>query len=128
VARGVRVGIDLELIRPYSEYLPIAERYFTSEEQELLRALPEERQAEAFFNFWTRKEAYLKAKGDGLSAPLEEASFLPVQVRRGSSLVIQDHQNGDSFWTAYTLSPAPHYIATLLVEERGWRIKCFRFD
>jgi 4'-phosphopantetheinyl transferase len=67
------VGVDIEMIRAEVANERIAENFFSPWEVETLRALPREHQAEAFFNCWTRKEAYVKARGQGLS--IELASF-----------------------------------------------------
>ena len=61
------VGVDLEAIRPVQYALSVAERFFTPAEIAGLRLQPPERLSEAFLRFWTRKEAYLKASGHGLS-------------------------------------------------------------
>ena len=66
------VGVDLEMIRAEVANERIAENFFSPTEVETLRALPLEQQAEGFFNCWTRKEAYVKARGQGLSIELEE--------------------------------------------------------
>jgi phosphopantetheinyl transferase len=65
-----RLGIDLERIDASRSGQEIAERFFSPREIAALRALPRERQADAFFAGWTHKEAYPKARGDGLSFPL----------------------------------------------------------
>ena len=67
-------GIDLERIRPEFANETIAEEFFSSQEIAALRGLPTHVQPEAFFNCWTRKEAYLKARADGLSFPLGQFS------------------------------------------------------
>jgi 4'-phosphopantetheinyl transferase len=77
---GCPIGIDLEHIHPLSEMQNIAVRFFCREEAAELAALPAEEQQAAFFRCWTRKEAYIKAIGDGLSAPLNN---FRVTLRRG---------------------------------------------
>jgi 4'-phosphopantetheinyl transferase len=66
------VGIDIERIRLDFPYEPIADRFFSRRENAELVALPRSRRAAAFFTWWTRKEAYVKAQGHGLSLPLDE--------------------------------------------------------
>ncbi|KAA3659253.1 MAG: 4'-phosphopantetheinyl transferase, partial [Chloroflexi bacterium] len=65
------VGVDIEQIRPLSDAHSIAERYFSASEYEKFTAVPPTLQPQAFFNCWTRKEAYIKAIGDGLTCPLD---------------------------------------------------------
>ncbi len=91
------VGVDLEMIRAEVANERIAENFFSPSEVQTLRALPLEHQAEGLFNCWTRKEAYVKARGQGLSielksfdvslTPGEEAKILRGDDWRGWSLV-----------------------------------------
>lgn len=75
VTREEDVGVDVEdTLRP-GETVAIADRFFAPAEVATLRALPMERQRERFFEYWTLKEAYIKARGMGLSLPLEQFAF-----------------------------------------------------
>lgn len=71
----VNIGIDLELINHKKTLLPIAKRFFTTEESQYLQQLGVEKQNEMFYQFWTKKEAYLKAIGEGLSGGLDTIDF-----------------------------------------------------
>ena len=70
VTHGREVGVDLEFIRPLDDLLNLADRNFSVAENNVLRSLPEQDRRNGFFDCWTRKEAFLKATGDGLSFPL----------------------------------------------------------
>ena len=72
ISRGRAVGIDLERIRFDLPVAEIAERFFSKREDAMLRSLPTDVQHQAFFRCWTRKEAYIKARGEGLSLPLDQ--------------------------------------------------------
>src|SRR5919199_1621700 len=72
ITRDREVGVDVERIRPEVAQEKIAERFFSPREVTVLRALPTPLQATAFFACWTRKEAYIKATGDGLSLSLKQ--------------------------------------------------------
>jgi 4'-phosphopantetheinyl transferase len=70
MACGRDVGVDIEWIQPLPDWLSLAGRIFSPRERDELLALPEPRQLAAFFNGWTRKEAWLKATGEGLTDDL----------------------------------------------------------
>jgi 4'-phosphopantetheinyl transferase len=71
VARAVEVGVDVELLRPLPDALRIARSFFSPAEVDRLAALrPDEREA-GFLACWTRKEAFVKARGDGLTLALD---------------------------------------------------------
>ena len=71
VTRGAAVGVDVERLREVHEADRIAERFFSVPERDELRALPEASRSAGFFTCWTRKEAYVKARGEGLAHPLD---------------------------------------------------------
>lgn len=79
-----QVGVDLEYVRPSPADDRLAERIFSAQEVSALRALPERAQTEAFFHCWTRKEAYIKARGGGLSIGLSSfaVSLAPRPIDR----------------------------------------------
>ena len=76
VTIGQEIGCDVESLQRSGETVAIADRYFSSSEIKALRALPQERQRERFFEYWTLKESYIKARGMGLALPLDQFSFL----------------------------------------------------
>jgi 4'-phosphopantetheinyl transferase len=71
VSRGRNVGVDVEKIRADIEIENLSSRYFSTGEISELMALPPEQRMVGFFQCWTRKEAYIKAQGLGLSLPLD---------------------------------------------------------
>jgi 4'-phosphopantetheinyl transferase len=78
VATRGEVGVDIERVRPVAEALDLARRMFTERESEHLSSLPPALASEAFLRLWTRKEAYVKALGHGLSMPLDGFEVLPL--------------------------------------------------
>ena len=72
VTRGTALGVDVEVLRDMPDALSISKSFFAVAERHVLAAVPEAQRAQTFFNCWTRKEAYIKATGDGLSAPLDQ--------------------------------------------------------
>jgi 4'-phosphopantetheinyl transferase len=107
------IGIDVEQLRPIPEIEHIAERFFASAETSELMALPEPDRAQAFFNCWTRKEAYIKAVGDGLSVPLD--SFR-VTLRPGAAaemLCLGGSIEAANGWTMHDFAPAPGFVGAI---------------
>lgn len=85
VTRNRRIGVDVErLDREMADRDEIAEGFFSAREWEVYRSLPEEDRVEGFFNCWTRKESYIKARGDGLTCPLDsfEVTLKPGDAAR----------------------------------------------
>ena len=123
VCRRRRVGVDVEAIRAARATREIAERFFAREELQALATLPSEEWTEAFFACWTRKEAYLKARGVGLSAPL---SSFAVSVSPGEAPVLRRSELGDAEvarWSFANVSPRPGFAAALAVEGRTLRLE-----
>jgi 4'-phosphopantetheinyl transferase len=120
------VGIDVERLRPIPDAVHIAERFFAAGERASLRSLPAESVDEAFLSCWTRKEAYLKALGAGLSAPLDacEVTLAPGEPAR--LLQVVDDSGDGSPWLLHSLVPAPGYLGACAARGRrqvrtlGW--------
>ena len=113
VAEGCEVGIDVEEIRPVDHMEQIAARFFCAAEAAALAQVDPEHRVEAFFNCWTRKEAYLKATGDGLSAPL---SGFQVTLKPGEPARFVDFagdRNAAAAWALHHLDPLPGYAGAL---------------
>jgi len=70
--RGREIGVDIEHIRDIPEMEQIAERFFSVKENAAFHTLPQSKKKEAFFNCWTRKEAFIKAIGEGLYCHLDK--------------------------------------------------------
>jgi 4'-phosphopantetheinyl transferase len=123
VARGREIGVDVERLRPLPGAERIAERFFSIPEQAALQALPAERKLEAFYTCWTRKEAYIKARGDGLGHPLDQFA---VSIAPGEPARLSPAGDGDgreiARWSLEGLPPAPGYVAALAGRGRGWRL------
>ena len=114
---GRRLGIDVEQIRPQLAGEDIARRYFAMRELAELRALPPGLRSQGFFLCWTRKEAYIKAQGGGLSIPLD--SFT-VSLTPGHSAEL--HTSDDAQWSLHSFEPSPGHVAALVGEGKDWRL------
>ena len=115
------LGVDLEFIRPMKDCQAIAKRFFSEAEQSSLFALPPERKLEAFFTCWTRKEAYVKAVGDGLSIPLRsfDVTFLEEQP---PALTVHSSAGQNERWFVSHLASGPNYIGALAVRDHNPRV------
>jgi 4'-phosphopantetheinyl transferase len=109
VAPGeVDLGIDVEHVRPMANMEKLVGRFFSPLERTALSSQPLERREAAFFRLWTRKEAFIKATGKGLTRPLD--SFT---VSLGEPPTIIKPLLPD--WSLHHLEPAPDYVGTLAV-------------
>lgn len=126
--RDQEVGVDLECMRDISELEQLAERIFSVREIEIFRSLAEGRKKEAFFNGWTRKEAFVKALGDGLSLPLDNFDVSFVLGEPAKLISIEDNSNEISGWSIQDLLPAHNYVAAFAVKSRVFETKSWRWD
>jgi 4'-phosphopantetheinyl transferase len=117
----------VEGIRPDFATLEIANRFFAADEAALLAALPERERPGGFFNCWTRKEAYIKARGVGLSLGL---STFAVTLKPGEppALVRVDNDaSAPDRWTMLNLDVGQEYRAAAAFEGRNCTVQCFRW-
>ena len=111
------IGIDIECIRPLMYSDQIVERFFSKVEYEAFHNLPGHLRSRAFFSCWTRKEAYLKALGKGLSHPLDafSVSFLPGEPALSISTQ-HSNVNEEPGWTVRDVCVNPGYVAAVVVQ------------
>ena len=128
VTRDQEVGVDLEHVRPLADMEKIAKRFFTARECAVLKSISPEARETAFYTCWTRKEAYLKALGGGLSRSLDsfEVSLRPEEPAR-LLWTIDDVQEPER-WSLVDLSPATGFVAALAVAGRNHQIQCYHFS
>ncbi len=128
VTRGSELGVDVEVLRPMPDALAIAERFFSAEERDRLRRVPPEARARAFFNCWTRKEAYIKAIGEGLSEPLDRFSVTLLLDEPARFVHLGGDRERARGWTLHHLVPEAGAVGALALEGAGWRVTaCRRF-
>jgi 4'-phosphopantetheinyl transferase len=118
------IGVDIELLRPLDDMMQIAKRFFSPTEYTTLSALPIEEQPTAFFNCWTRKEAYIKAIGSGLSQPLDQFDVTLTPGEPAKLLRVQNDPQALERWSLIELNPAPDYVAALMVEGGHQELFC----
>lgn len=127
ITLGQELGVDVEWIRPDFANEQIAERFFSPREIAALRALPTNMRLNGFFNCWTRKEAYIKARGEGLTLPLDQFDVSLTPGETAALLRSNGHAKEVSRWSLFELAPGPGYVAALAVEGHNWRLKCWRW-
>jgi 4'-phosphopantetheinyl transferase len=127
ITRDREIGVDIEYIRADFPGLQVAEHFFSPREIATLRALPAARRHEAFFTFWTLKEAYIKARGQGLTLSLDQLDVSAALEGRAPLLSTNDDLQHFSHWSLQKLVPAPGYIAANAVEGHDWGLKCWQW-
>jgi len=113
ITSDCELGVDIEKIRPMPDLQSIAGRFFSGEETEALMSLrPDQREA-AFFRCWTRKEAYIKAIGDGLSAPLDGFAVTLDPSLPARMIHLAGDRTAAGAWNLHDLLIEPGYAAAL---------------
>lgn len=128
IARDREVGIDLEEIREMPDAVAIAANFFSPRENAALRALPAEQQQQAFFHCWTRKEAYLKTRGDGLAQPLDSVEVSLAPGEPAKLLAIEGDSAAASRWAIADLTPAPGFAGAIATEAGNFSIACWQWQ
>lgn len=122
VADGRAVGVDVEQIRPNVATLAIASRFFSPAEVAALRSLPPEARQLGFFTCWTRKEAYVKARGEGLAARLDSFAVSLAPDEPAALLHVDGDPAEAARWSLRSLDLGPGYAGALVVEGFDWRL------
>lgn len=125
-ARHREIGVDVEQIRRDFDVESIAQRFFSCSEQEQLGALPESEKIDAFFRCWTRKEAYIKAIGEGLSLPLSQFDVSLEALETNALLATRPDRSEAEQWMIREVSGGAGYSAALCVRGRDWRLTHWR--
>jgi 4'-phosphopantetheinyl transferase len=130
VTRGREIGVDVELVRPDLDLFEIAEVSFSENELATLKALPESDQPAGFYNCWTRKEAFVKAVGEGFSFPLKQfdVSLTPGEPARLISVHRKDPAADPiaaaARWFLQDIAVPDGYVAALAYEAPEVIVTC----
>lgn len=124
--RGSEIGIDVEWIRPMPNAAELLARFFSPQEVQQWRQMPVERQLQAFFQGWTRKEAWLKAVGSGLSFPLNQ--FCVTLDGPPRVLSIRGDAHEAAAWWLESCEPSDGYVAAVARRGKAQTVHHWRLD
>ena len=124
---GRELGVDLERVRPDLVDQQLAERFFSPREVATLRTLPVNVRQEAFFACWTRKEAYLKVRGEGVMLGLDQFDVSLVPGEPAALLGTNGDPQEALRWSLQELVLRSGYVAALAVEGHDWRLTCWQW-
>jgi 4'-phosphopantetheinyl transferase len=122
------VGVDLEPVHRVVDRDAVARRFFSAPENQVYDTIAEEQRDAAFFTCWTRKEAYIKAVGDGLSMPLD---CFDVTLRPGEParlLATRGDPSQAERWTLRELDPGPGWLGAIVVEGPSPELRLYDWD
>ena len=122
------VGVDVEQVRRLPDFKELVSQFFSAREAAEFLELEREQQSAAFFNLWTRKEALLKATGEGIAHSLNrvEVSFLPGEPTRVLSLPIEPWAGRE--WSLVDLAISPSYAGALALPVRNVLVSQFQIS
>ena len=117
-----KLGVDIEWMKPDFDGLHLVKRFFSQNEQKEMEEVPEALKKEAFFNGWTRKEAYIKARGRGLNIPLAQFS-VSLDPEQPARLIETPHDpEGLKFWKLQAIPVPQNYKAAIVVKARSFKL------
>jgi len=121
------LGVDVERIEPRRADRGVARRFFAEREIQALEAFPPDAWTRGFFDCWTRKEAFIKAIGEGLSHPLD-AFEVSVQRDAPALLGIAGRTPDPDEWTMLAIDPDPLYVSAIAVRGCVTNVRCLHVD
>lgn len=124
IHQGANIGCDVENSERNNDVLSIANRYFSTQEVTKLFSLPRNKQQAAFFHYWTLKEAYIKACGQGLAISLQDFSFhlehLEQDINQDIAISFAQHRNDrPEHWQHWLFKPNNQHTAAISLNRRN---------
>jgi 4'-phosphopantetheinyl transferase len=119
VTKGRALGVDVENFRAREVSIEIADRFFSPQEVAALTVAPARQQQYRFFEYWTFKEAYIKARGMGLSLPLDKFSFHYPDDRTVEIAIDPELADESARWQFWQFRPKPEYLVAICAERVG---------
>lgn len=121
--RSARIGVDVERVRDNRDVQSLASRWFSPNEVEELRSLPTDQQSLAFFLGWTRKEAFVKAVGDGITYGLDQFDVSLSPDQPSVMKRIGDDRLDPTSWTLFNMKPAASHAAAIAIDAKEVRVR-----
>lgn len=121
VTQGRELGVDVENAVARAAPLDVADRYFAPREMAVLNSAPSHERQHRFFEYWTFKESYIKARGMGLSLPLDKFSFHYPDDRAVEIAIDPELEDDAARWQFWQFRPTPEYLVALCAERVGTR-------
>lgn len=128
VAKERDIGVDVEALDKSVDIIGLAKRFFSSDESARLLALPQAQQQDAFFACWTRKEAFVKAIGQGLTFPLARFDMTFEPDEPAALLAVRDVEINAKDWRVFTFLPKQGFPAAVVCPVCIDSVKCFSLD
>jgi len=122
------IGVDLERIKVNVEFEEIAKQFFATGEVKNLLALPIDQRPQGFFNCWTRKEAFIKAKGNGLSFPLDQFEVALKPNEPAELLATKWDAKEASKWSLFELDPGEGFVGAVAIDGPADVLKLWQYD
>lgn len=122
------LGVDIELMREDRDLLGLARRFFAPLEHATIQALPDAGRRAAFYQVWTRKEAYIKARGTGLSERLDgfDVTARPAEPARVLRVSTSDEIADE--WSLFDVQPLPDVAGAVALRGHDWKVRAWRLD
>jgi 4'-phosphopantetheinyl transferase len=127
-SRRGAIGIDVEQLRPLPNMGLIGAKFFSAGENAAYAALPAEEKELGFYHCWVRKEAYLKALGEGLARPPEQVEVSLAPGKPAQLLHMAGAPDEAGRWSLVSLAPMAGYVAALAAEGNGRPITCWDYE
>jgi len=125
VCLDAELGVDVEALRPVEDRDSIAFHYFSPIENDVLQREAEAERDAAFLRCWTRKEAYIKARGEGLSLPLDKFAVTLAGKDRAALVHCAWDEQEPHRWMLEHLQPLAGYVGALAIEQGRWSLLHF---
>ena len=124
VSLNAPVGVDVEAVRPIENMLGIAGYYFSDAELQELRSVRPADQCRSFYAGWTRKEAFVKATGEGMGRDFRsfDVTLSPSAVPQIAAVRPASSLENSHVWQVFAFEPCPGYVAAVVARGTGWRL------